>query len=197
MAVLRVELEIDSDVYPELYLKLASLGRASAREEKLRQLAAHGLVWEIARLHGPAVFEVATPAVMDLGVDAPVVEAEPEVTGAVADVRDELDVDLALDAPAADPRPDDEPLVELPLAEPPHEVLPPLSREELPVLLDVVVEAEAAPMVAAVGASTPAPMSPPVSSPLPPRASPRAPTPRSARSARLARMKQRGLFQNE
>lgn len=54
MAILRLQLEIDSEVHPELYARLASLGRLAAREEKLRQLAATGLIWEVARLHGPA-----------------------------------------------------------------------------------------------------------------------------------------------
>jgi hypothetical protein len=54
MAILRLQLEIDSEVHPELYARLASLGRFAAREEKLRQLAATGLIWEIARLSGPA-----------------------------------------------------------------------------------------------------------------------------------------------
>jgi hypothetical protein len=57
MAVLRIELEIDSEVHPELYARLASLERLPAREEKLRQLAATGLIWEIDRLHGPAFLE--------------------------------------------------------------------------------------------------------------------------------------------
>jgi hypothetical protein len=58
MALLRLELEIDSDVYPELYARLASLHSLHARHEKLRQLAAVGLVWELVRLHGPALLEL-------------------------------------------------------------------------------------------------------------------------------------------
>jgi hypothetical protein len=57
MATLHLELDIDSDVHPELYVRLASIARSSARQEKLRQLAATGLIWEIARLHGPAFRE--------------------------------------------------------------------------------------------------------------------------------------------
>jgi hypothetical protein len=58
MALMRLELEIDSDVYPELYARLASLHSLAARQEKLRQLAATGLVWELVRLHGPAMLEL-------------------------------------------------------------------------------------------------------------------------------------------
>src|SRR4051812_17103317 len=58
MAVLRLDLEIDSEIHPELYARLASLGRRAAREEKLRQLAATGLIWEIVRLHGPAFVDL-------------------------------------------------------------------------------------------------------------------------------------------
>ena len=54
MATLHLELDIDSDVHPELFVRLASIERSPARLEKLRQLAATGLIWEIARLHGPA-----------------------------------------------------------------------------------------------------------------------------------------------
>ena len=62
MALLRLELEIDSDVYPELYARLASLHSVTARQEKLRQLAATGLLWELARLHGPALMELEAAA---------------------------------------------------------------------------------------------------------------------------------------
>lgn len=58
MALLRLNLEIDSDVYPELYARLASLHGLAARHEKLKQLAATGLVWELLRLHGPALLEL-------------------------------------------------------------------------------------------------------------------------------------------
>lgn len=196
MAVLHLELEVDSDVYPELYLKLASLPRPSAREEKLRQLAAHGLVWEIARLHGPAVFDIAAPSAMPMRVEQ-VVDHAAEASAAPAaqaagaswspnavDSNDEaaipesvaaefdpgIEVDLALDAFDAMP------------AAPSDAAVPPPLPPELPVLLDVVVEADPVPVAAA------------------PRAPPRAPSPpshRAARSSRIARMKQRGLFQNE
>jgi hypothetical protein len=151
VAVLRLALEIDSDVYPELYAKLASLGRMTAREEKLRQLAALGLVWELARLHGPAVWDTAAsppPSETHQALQPPGEATEPAV-------HDDIDLDLGFDAPITAPG-------------------------ELPVLLDVV----AAPEVPSVD-SGPAPLD-------------EAPPPRvkASRSARLARMKDRGLFQN-
>ena len=57
MAVVRLELDIDGDVYPELYAELTTLGQAM-RDERLRQLAAMGLVWEAVRIFGPAVTQL-------------------------------------------------------------------------------------------------------------------------------------------
>lgn len=58
MAVVRVEIDIDSDVYPELYAALAALRQPMLRDERLRQLAAMGLAWEAVRIHGAAVTQV-------------------------------------------------------------------------------------------------------------------------------------------
>jgi len=58
MAVVRVELDIDGDVYPELYAALSALGQPMHRDERLRQLAAMGLAWEAVRIHGPAVMQL-------------------------------------------------------------------------------------------------------------------------------------------
>jgi len=55
MAILRLDLEIDSEVYPELYAQLAAIQRPGARDERLRQLAANGLAWETVRMYGAAV----------------------------------------------------------------------------------------------------------------------------------------------
>jgi hypothetical protein len=51
---MRIEVEIDSEVYPELYARLSAVERAAFREERLRQLAATGLLWETVRLRGVA-----------------------------------------------------------------------------------------------------------------------------------------------
>lgn len=51
---MRLEFDIDSEVYPELHAALSALKSTRARAERLRQLAAAGLVWEKVRLHGTA-----------------------------------------------------------------------------------------------------------------------------------------------
>ena len=88
MATLHLELDIDSDVHPELYVRLASIERSPARQEKLRQLAATGLIWEIVRLHGPAFSEpetvtLAPPTLPPSGID-PASQAAVDA-GSVAD----------------------------------------------------------------------------------------------------------------
>ena len=60
MAVVRLELDLDGDVYPELYAVLTALGQPMLRDERLRQLAAMGLAWEAVRIHGPAVTQLPT-----------------------------------------------------------------------------------------------------------------------------------------
>ncbi|HEY9067004.1 MAG TPA: hypothetical protein VIO33_18620 [Burkholderiaceae bacterium] len=64
MAVLHLEFDIDSEVYPELHDLLAAIGNAVSREERLRQLAATGLIWERTRLRAQAdiVVDEAMPA---------------------------------------------------------------------------------------------------------------------------------------
>jgi hypothetical protein len=54
MAVLQLQFDIDSEVYPELHDLLASIGSGVSREERLRQLAATGLIWERTRLRAQA-----------------------------------------------------------------------------------------------------------------------------------------------
>ena len=53
--VIRLELEVDGEVYPELHAALAAVGNDASRGERLRQLAATGLVWETVRIHGASV----------------------------------------------------------------------------------------------------------------------------------------------
>jgi len=54
VGLLRIELDIDADVYPELHAALTSLVSEASRGERLRQLAAAGLVWEKLRIRGHA-----------------------------------------------------------------------------------------------------------------------------------------------
>lgn len=169
MATLHLELDIDSDVHPELFVRLASIERSPARQEKLRQLAATGLIWEIARLHGPAF-------------------SAPET------------VTLAT---APDPGDGPVPAVDAGAASDHASIVP----EDVPLLVDVVDEAEiagvadaalapaASPRTSADDAAPPAwTAQAPSMSPSPPDV-PEAPGGRT-RSARIRRMKESGLFQN-
>lgn len=61
MGLLRLELDIDADVYPELHATLTSLVSDASRGERLRQLAAAGLVWEKLRIRGQAALHGVAP----------------------------------------------------------------------------------------------------------------------------------------
>ena len=170
MATLHLELDIDSDVHPELFVRLASIERSPARQEKLRQLAATGLIWEIARLHGPAFSEPAAATLvaptgppLDLGdAMAPAIDVGsandhppivPEDVSLFVDVVDEADIggDRAKDAT-------------LSLVPPPLAAAEPASRSH-----DEPAVPAAAPIEVPSGRT---------------------------RSARIRRMKESGLFQN-
>jgi hypothetical protein len=64
MPVLHLQIDIDSDVHPELHATLASMGKSVPQAERLRQLAAAGLIWEHLRIQvqpsAPAMPSVAT-----------------------------------------------------------------------------------------------------------------------------------------
>ena len=171
MATLHLELDIDSDVHPELFVRLASIERSPARLEKLRQLAATGLIWEVARLHGPAF-------------------SEPAAVTFATPVAAPLDLGRAV-PPAVDAGTVGE-----------HA---PLVPEDVPLLVDVVGEAEIAGgandaalflRAAPLAADDLAPRRPsthePAVAPTAPVVAPGART----RSARIKRMKESGLFQN-
>ena len=172
MATLHLELDIDSDVHPELFVRLASIERSPARQEKLRQLAATGLIWEIARLHGPAFSEPAAPTL-------------------VAPTGPPLDLGSAA-APAVDAGS---------VGDHPH-----LVPEDVPLLVDVVDEAEISGDGAKdttlslvpppLAATEPAPRQPLNDEPAAPPVSPIEVPGGRTRSARIRRMKESGLFQN-
>jgi hypothetical protein len=191
MATVRLEFDLDSDVYPELHAALAGLGDAGTRGERMRQLAAAGLVWENVRIHGAAAIGP-NPRVSPLPpppppraaapvVPAPVpvlaTEAEPAVDRKPPprprkpparrkdDVRGADFIDLAINAEPAPPPP---PFVERRKAP-----------RDLPVLMDVVAdqEVEDSRTMALAAAVEPAPTPPPPPAPLPaPAPQPVAPT---------------------
>jgi hypothetical protein len=101
MAIVRLEFDLDSDVYPELYQTLSALRTARARAERMRQLAAAGLVWENVRIYGAAAIGP-TPAASPTG-NKPT--AAPPRRTAVAVTEDEPPaVAVAAAAPASPPR---------------------------------------------------------------------------------------------
>jgi hypothetical protein len=75
MAVLHLEFDIDSAVYPELHEVLAAIGSAVSRDERLRQLAAIGLIWERTRLQVQAGILDAASSLPAPGVPAPAAPA--------------------------------------------------------------------------------------------------------------------------
>ncbi len=92
MPTVRLEFDLDSEVYPELHATLAALNPQS-RAERLRQLAASGLVWEKVRIHGPSA--MASP-----------VAATPGAANAVAPAASaHLPGAMAMTAPVSAPPP--------------------------------------------------------------------------------------------
>ncbi|KQV82944.1 hypothetical protein [Rhizobacter sp. Root1221] len=84
MATVRLDIEIDSEVYPELHAALAGMRSARTRGERMRQLAAAGLVWENVRIHGaaaigptPAAHQRPSPPTLDDFIDL-AIDAVPE-----------------------------------------------------------------------------------------------------------------------
>lgn len=151
MATVKLEFELDSEVYPELHAALSGLRSTRSRAERMRQLAAAGLVWEKVRLHGAAAVQL--------------VEPSPSPSGLVTrpDVRPALPPEPAEPLPqverrassrrsratAADRRPPGD-FVDLAINAEPVPV-PPSRKDleqvmrELPVLVDVVEDVEPLP----------------------------------------------------
>ena len=162
MATLHLELDIDSDVHPELYVRLVSIERNSARQEKLRQLAATGLIWEIARLHGPAFGELEMvtlapaepPPAVDAGAVADHAPVVPQDVPLLVDVVDEAEIGGGFAHAAPSPSGSFPVVVDGGLAEP--------TVHEVPAGVAPAIEAPSG----------------------------------RARSARIRRMKESGLFQN-
>jgi hypothetical protein len=189
MAILRLELDIDSDVYPELYAKLGTIAAPGARCERVRQLAASGLVWETLRIEGHAPPIVQRPA----GTRPPVQPAAPpEAAGGPAASRARRRhpeepgfVDLAIDAPPAPPSLD---RVEPGDLDGAIEAV----GAHLPVLTDVLEPAAATVREGSGEADDPLTPAMHHTQPLWPHGTKRPPGTRS----RLMRMKERGLFKN-
>ena len=77
MAVLHVQFDIDSEVYPELHDLLAAIDSGVSREERLRQLAATGLIWERTRLRAQADIVESMPLSVASAVPAALAASAP------------------------------------------------------------------------------------------------------------------------
>src|SRR4051812_11275760 len=89
MPVVRLALDIDGDVYPELCAALSAIKNPVLRAERLRQLAATGLVWEVVRVHGPPAMQLAAlparpPQAMPAAAAAEVAEVAGERAASAA-----------------------------------------------------------------------------------------------------------------
>lgn len=95
MAVLQLQIEIDSDVQPELHAAVASIARSPARAERVRQLAAAGLIWEHVRAQGRPKSGSATTARTE--------PADPLTAASAPSIDADTAIDLDSDsrAPAA------------------------------------------------------------------------------------------------
>jgi hypothetical protein len=155
MPTIRLEFDVDSELYPELHAALSRLGSTRARGERMRQLAAAGLVWENVRIHGASAIGPNAPPEMPTDVPprrspapgraerSPPAErrstsrtrSAPAAPVAAADDRgDPHFVDLAIDAVPAPPATERRRARAAPR-------LGDYVERELPVLLDIVAEA--------------------------------------------------------
>lgn len=187
MAVVRLELEVDSDVYPELHAVVAGLGSDAARKERVRQLAAAGLIWETVRLHGAAVVPSAA------AFDAPNAEPGPVARAARAGTKSRAGANESLSPQV-----------------PSHiDSLDGAQLRDIPVLFDVVDSLPPAPRSPSTTVPSKARARGPLATPkraaeVPSRPSDQFDMPAPAAAlmhnpmtrSRLLRMKDRGLFKN-
>ena len=208
MAVISLALQIDSEVYPELHALLSAISNDGSRGERLRQLAASGLVWEAIRIRGlpaslmhpsPAASaahapSAHTPPAHSLPPEAPAKHAPappnaiaeaPAKAGASAKATEAAGVSPAgrVAVPAAPPLD----FIDLALDAPADRGRP---AAQPPVLFDVVEPGHIKTPWASAG-----PASAPAEPPPPPPEVVERPEPTTSRS-RLMRMKDKGLFRN-
>lgn len=196
MAILRLVVDIDGDVYPELYARLAAVAGEAGRSERVRQLATSGLIWETLRIENQATTVVRPAAAPQPPARPPAPKRKPPAASAApAASRPERRsspepgfIDLGLDAQPAPPP------LDTPAPKDLEQALEAFGGE-LPVLTDVLEPV----LGVAAGRETPegAQELPAAdvdhhTQPLWPRGTQRPPAARS----RLQRMKERGLFKN-
>jgi hypothetical protein len=180
VTVIRLELAVDSEVYPELHAVLTAICDAASRGERLRQLAATGLVWETVRIHGASVTRIERasdplnaepPPVVDIAGRVGAKSAARTAGRRASGSSNQSDfVDLALNAvPAAEPTAAD------PLDSRVHGGSPDVPAQHIPMLFDVV---------------NPPPRLGATAEPSPGRVH------KTVVRSRLLRMKEMGLFKN-
>lgn len=127
MSIVRLDFDVDGDVYPELYAALSALSGTPARAERIRHLAAAGLVWENVRIHGAAAI-------------GPTPVAEKEKSGpAVSRPASSTKADPV---PASERRRGARRPAEAPAGAPRSADFVDLAIDAMPVLMDVVGETE-------------------------------------------------------
>jgi len=151
----RLEFELDSEIYPELHAALSSMRSAGARAERVRQLAAAGLVWEKVRLHGVAAGKPVMEEQPLLAAPADAASALPEMEAAPLPLIERRVAPAERPPPALAPRRRAGDFVDLainveptpgPASPPEPRATPPSRRDveqairELPVLMDVVTD---------------------------------------------------------
>jgi hypothetical protein len=192
MAIIHVRIDVDSDVYPELYAMLEAIERAASRPERMRQLAANGLIWEHLRARP---VQAPPDALMGVPQGAPALAAAP----ASAPVPSPTAAQVSSPAQVASPMPA-APVPSAAIAAPPktlaaerakaaaaplRSVAPP---GNVPVLYDAVEVA---------GAERRKGTAPAPTAPSPESAEPAVTTERRSGSRpRLMKMKEKGLFNN-
>ncbi len=71
MAIFQLKLDVDSTAHPELHQMLTMMENPSFREERVRQLASTGLIWERMRLAPPATVNEAATDIPAIAQGAP------------------------------------------------------------------------------------------------------------------------------
>jgi hypothetical protein len=189
MALIHFEFDVDSDVHPELHATLAAIASSASRGERLRQLAATGLIWEAVRGHADP--KASAP---ERRPSAPAkVDAAPQMRPA--------DAPPALPAsPPGDPAnaPHYPVLVDVgALTAPPHPIDLLAARHLEPSAADENRPAESAPLEGAVASPFDDPVADTDDVALVADETPVSPVQQSPSTrSRLLRMKEKGLFKN-
>ena len=103
MPLLQIQIDIESDVHPELHAALLLVARSPARAERLRQLAAAGLIWEQLRAQArsspvPAAGPIAEILPAGAAVHPATIAGDTRPTGGALRVAPRGDIPVLTDA---------------------------------------------------------------------------------------------------